>query len=38
MMVVSRLPFICKCDEWGFMTPQFEGKILNTNMVNGNCA
>ena len=38
MMVVSRLPFICKYDEWEFLTSRFEGKILNIIMVNGNCA
>ena len=33
MMVVSRLPFICKYDEWEFLTPRFEGKILKWSMA-----
>lgn len=37
-MVVFRLPLTSKYDEWKFQTPRFGGKILNMNIVNGNCA
>lgn len=37
VMVICRLPFTSKYDEWKLQTPWFGGKILNINMVKGNC-